>query len=124
MSEIIRKGYINEVQRNTPIQERLDENIQNYLNVYKYYDEKEEFKENTGKDFDLIISHKSTIPDLVIFNKTFNKNNCFTDANTKEKNSFPRNQFYIRFNRKDKEQYNNLKKKKENNQNKKNKRIY
>ena len=108
MSEIIiRKGYINEVQRNTQIQKRLDENIQNILNAYKYYDEKEEFKKNTGKDFDLIISHKSTIPDLVIFNKTFNKNNCFTDANIKEKNLFPRNQFYIRFNKKDKEKYSN-----------------
>ena len=119
MSEIIiRKGYINEVQRNTQIQKRLDENIQNILNAYKYYDEKEEFKNNTGKDFDLIISHKSTIPDLVIFNKTFNKNNCFTDANIKEKNSFPRNKFYIRFNKKDKEKYNNLKKNKQNKQNK------
>ena len=115
---IIRKGYKNEVQRNTPIQERLDENIQNFLNVYKYYEEKEEFKQNTGKDFDLIISHKSTIPDLVIFNKEFNKNNCFTDANTKEINSFPRIQFYIRFNKKDKEQYSNLKKNKQNKQNK------
>ena len=47
-------------------------------------------KENTGKYYDTIISHKSTIPDLVIYNKVFNKNECFTEANKNENNYFPR----------------------------------
>ena len=116
MSEfIIRKGFTNEVQRNTPIQKRNDQNIQKWLNCYKYYEEKEEFKQNTGKDFDLIISHRPTIPDLVIFNKPFNKNNCFCEANPDEINSFPRKKLFIKFDKKDKEQLKkyNLKKNKE-----------
>ena len=116
MSEFItRKGFTNEVQRDTPIQKRNDQNIQNWLNCYKYYEEKEEFKQNTGKDFDLIISHRPTIPDLVIFNKPFNKNNCFCEANPDEINSFPRRKLFIKFDKKDKEQLKkyNLKKNKE-----------
>ena len=105
MSEfIIRKGFTNEVQRDTEIQKRNDQNIQKWLNCYKYYEEKEEFKQNTGKDFDLIISHRPTIPDLVIFNKPFNKNNCFCEANPDENNLFPRKKLFIKFDKKDKEQ--------------------
>ena len=75
---------------------RLDEFIQQCLNMFKFVDPKEEFYEATGKEKDLIISHKSTIPDLVIWNKTFNKNECFEEANTKKPNNFPRYQFFLR----------------------------
>lgn len=87
---------------NTVLQKKNDENIQNFLNKYKYYVEAPEFKENTGKYYDIIISHKSTIPDLVIFNKVFNKNECFKEANSKENNYFPRQCFYIKFDEKEK----------------------
>ena len=75
---------------------KLDEFIQQCLNMFKFVDPKEEFYEATGKEKDLIISHKSTIPDLVIWNKIFNKNECFEEANTKKPNPFPRFQFFLR----------------------------
>ena len=74
----------------------LDDFIQKCLNMFKFVDPKEEFYIATGKEKDLIISHKSTIPDLVIWNKTFNKNECFEEANTKKPNPFPRYQFFLR----------------------------
>ena len=82
---------------NTPLQKKSDQNIQFLLNKYKNVEENPELKLNTGKDYDIIISHKSTIPDLVIYNKVFNKNECFYEANKKENNYFPRQQYYIRF---------------------------
>ena len=75
---------------NTELQKNADEIIQYLLNNYKHFEEDPKFKEITGKHYDLIISHKSTIPDLVIYNKIFNKNYCFVEANKKENNYFPR----------------------------------
>ena len=75
---------------------RLDDFIQQCLNMFKFVDPKEEFYEATGKEKDLIISHKSTIPDLVIWNKTFNKNECFEESNSRKPNPFPRYQFFLR----------------------------
>ena len=83
----------------------LDNFIQNCLNKFKFIDPKQEFYDATGEDQDLIISHKSTIPDLVIWNKKFNKNDCFLGANTSKKNLFPRLQYVLRIksNKSDKE---------------------
>ena len=75
---------------------KLDEYIQQCLNMFKFVDPKPEFYEATGKEKDLIISHKSTIPDLVIWNKAFNKNECFQEANLNKPNPFPRFQFFLR----------------------------
>ena len=78
MNELKWKSAAKTLAKNTPLQKKLDEYIQNFcLNNYKYYEEKEEFSLNTGNDADLVISHKPTIPDLVILNKVFNKNECF-----------------------------------------------
>ena len=74
----------------------LDEFIQKCLDNFKFVEPKKELYEATGNDKDLIISHKSTIPDLVIWNKTFNKNKCFIGANTSLPNEFPRYLFYIK----------------------------
>ena len=74
---------------------KLDEFIQQCLNMFKFVDPKPEFYEATGKEKDLIISHKSTIPDLVIWNKTFNKNECFEEANTRKPNPFPIYKFFL-----------------------------
>ena len=74
----------------------LDEFIQKCLDNFKFVEPKKELYEATGSDKDLIISHKSTIPDLVIWNQTFNKNNCFIGANTLQSNEFPRYLFYIK----------------------------
>ena len=89
---------------NTELQKNADEIIQYLLNNYKHFEEDPKFKEITGKHYDLIISHKSTIPDLVIYNKIFNKNYCFVEANKKENNYFPRQCFFIKFEEKEKQQ--------------------
>ena len=85
----------------------LDTFIQKCLDTFKFVDPKKELYEATGKDKDIIISHKSTIPDLVIWNKTFNKNNCFIGANTLNQNEFPRFLFYIKI-KKNKKAKNNI----------------
>ena len=89
---------------NTELQKRSDLNIQFLLDNYKHFEEDPDFQKITGKHYDLIISHKSTIPDLVIYNKLFNKNDCFVEANKKENNYFPRQCFYIKFEEKEKQQ--------------------
>ena len=94
----------------------LDEFIQKCLDNFKFVDPKKELYESTGEDKNLIISHKSTIPDLVIWNKTFNKNNCFIGANTNNEAKFPRYLFYIKIkkNKKSKKNNNDINKNKNN----------
>ncbi len=92
----------------------LDDFIQNCLDKFKFIDPLQTFYDKTGKDKDLIISHKSTIPDLVIWNKTFNKNECFEGANLENNRDFPRYRFYLRLNKdKDSKNKNNKEKDKE-----------
>ena len=84
----------------------FDNFIQNCLEKFKIVEPRKEFYDATGIDANYIISHKSTIPDLVIWNKKFNKNYCFEDADYNEENPFPRFQFFIRIkgiNKKDKD---------------------
>ena len=90
----------------------LDKFIQNCLDSFKFEDPKQELYEATGEDKNIIISHKSTIPDLVIWNKTFNKNNCFFDLdNNFNKNikeiKFPRMMFFIKIKKNKKTKKNN-----------------
>ena len=102
---------------------RLDDFIQNCLNKFKFADALQSFYDITGDDNDLVISHKSTIPDLVIWNKTFNKNECFEDADLRKENNFPRFTFYLRLNKeKDTKKKNNKNKEKKNKKSKKNKK--
>ena len=77
------------------LHKNLDEFIQSCLNKYKFVDPKKEFYDVTGENKDFIISHKSTIPDLVIWNKTFNKNECFQEGDTSKSNPFPRYKFFL-----------------------------
>ena len=74
----------------------FDDFIQNCLDKFKFVDPMPEMYQATGNDANFIISHKSTIPDLVIWNKTFNKNECFEGADFNTDNPFPRFQFYLR----------------------------
>ena len=77
--------------------QKFDEYIQNTLD--KYIDVKvwDELIEKTGKNSKDIISSKSTIPDLVIYNKVFNKRDCFFYSNNKKGNIyFPRTQFILK----------------------------
>ena len=102
----------------------LDNFIQQCLDKFKFVDPKQEFYDITGNEKDLIISHKSTIPDLVIWNKKFDKNECFEEgSNCKKVNLFPRFQFYLRIksNKLDKDKKKEKKNEKEKDKNKKNK---
>ena len=75
---------------------KLDEFIQSSLDKFKLVDPMSELYKATNNDANSIISHKSTIPDLVIWNKKFNKNDCFYDYKLNKENLFPRYQFYLR----------------------------
>ena len=76
---------------------KFDNFIQEALDKYFYVNFWDELISNTGKDSYDIISYKSTIPDLIIYNKAFNKNDCFVYSN-KNNNyiKFPRVQFLLR----------------------------
>ena len=107
----------------------LDNFIQQCLDKFKFIEPKQEFYDVTGNEKDLIISHKSTIPDLVIWNKKFDKNECFEEGNNSKKaNLFPRFQFYLRIKSnkpdkdKKKEKKNEKEKNKKNKEGKKNKK--
>ena len=71
----------------------LDDFIQNSLEKYKFVDPTEEMYTATGIYSKYIISNKSAIPDLVIWNKKFNKNECFYDSTSKDYTAFPRYYF-------------------------------
>ena len=76
---------------------KFDKFIQDSLNKYFYVDTWDKLISNTGKDSYDIISYNSTIPDLVIYNKTFNKSKCFLHTNKNTKFiKFPRIQFLLR----------------------------
>ena len=76
---------------------KLDEFIQYSLDKYFYVDPWEKLYSVSGKNHYDIISDKSTIPDLIIYNKSFNKNECFLQANKNNKfNKYPRVQFLLR----------------------------
>ena len=82
---------------NENLLQKLDDFIQFSLNKYFYVDAWEKLYEVSGDNHYDIISDKSTIPDLIIYNKSFNKNKCFLHANKNDKyNKFPRVQFLLR----------------------------
>ena len=102
----------------------LDNYIQSCLDKYKPKENPDPslYANTTQDERDLIISRKSTIPDLVIWNKQFNKNECFIGARTNVENAFPRFTFYLRLNKdkngKNKNSKNNKNKEKKNKKNK------
>ena len=99
----IGENRVNQMHKN------LDNFIQNSLNEFKFVEVRPELYDNVGNDINSIISHKSTIPDLVIWNKPFNKNECFyKNKDSTKYNKFPRVPFFIRLNNKN-EKYKNRK---------------
>ena len=74
----------------------LDIFIQNSLDKYFYVEPWKKLYERTGKLHRDIISDKSTIPDLIIYNKTFNKSDCFIGSKEKSYIKFPRYRFILR----------------------------
>ena len=76
---------------------KFDNFIQDALNKYITVDAWDELYKSAGDNHKDIISDKSTIPDLVIYNKGFNKLDCFYSLNKKGRNiKFPRKLFVLR----------------------------
>ena len=75
----------------------LDKFIQTCLSKFKFVEPQKDFYNIVDKERKSIISYKSTIPDLVIWNQSFNKNECFIDSDLSTINPFPRFQFFLRF---------------------------
>ena len=105
--DIINKNNLNKNKITEKHLNNLDEFIQKCLDNFKFVEPKQELYDATGSDKNIIISHKSTIPDLVIWNKTFNKNNCFIGANANKETKFPRFLFYIKIKKNKKTKKNN-----------------
>ena len=95
------KEDTNKTQQIDDMHKRLDKFIQNALNKFKFVEVTSDIYTKAGNDKNSIISHKSTIPDLVIWNKPFNKNECFAKMKDSNKyNKYPRIPFYLRLNNK------------------------
>lgn len=74
----------------------LDEFIQNSLKLFKYTDIPNTLSENTSIYSKHLINSNPEIPDLVIYNTAFNKNDCFVEGiHCSELNSFPRVKFEV-----------------------------
>jgi hypothetical protein len=79
------------LKKNTPTMHKaLDDFIQSSLDKYSFVDPWKELYDVTGEHANNVISNKSCIPDLVIYNKKFNKNECFAGADTSKDLQFPR----------------------------------
>ena len=85
---------LNCIKINSCLQNFFDEAIKVFLDKYDNYPISTEFK-GLIKSNKEIFSEKPLLPDLVLKNKVFNKNNCFYDANQNENNYFPRDEFKI-----------------------------
>ena len=79
------------------LHKELDKFIQNCLSKFRFVEPPKDFYNIVDDERKSIISYKSTIPDLVIWNQTFNKNECFIDSNLSKINPFPRFKFFLRF---------------------------
>ena len=74
----------------------FDSFIQKSLEKYFYTEPWEKLYERTGKLHKDIISDKPTIPDLIIYNKPFNKSHCFYSSSPYSYIKFPRMRFILR----------------------------
>ena len=72
------------------VHSRLDDFIQTSLDKYSFVDVTQNMLDSASIYSKHIVSNKPAIPDLVIYNKKFNKNECFVEADTTKFNPFPR----------------------------------
>jgi len=76
--------------------EQLDLFIQKSLDKFFFVDPWKKLYDRTGDLHKDIISDKSTIPDLIIYNKAFNKLDCYFNCKTKQVINYPRKRFQLR----------------------------
>lgn len=81
----------------------FDTFIQESLDKYHFVSTDKKFYDITGKYSKYLINKKSNIPDLVIYNDTFDKNECFYDYYGNHFNKYPRVKFSLKVNQKDQE---------------------
>ena len=74
----------------------FDTFIQKTMDKFTFVDPSKELYNSVGIYSQYIISNKSTIPDLIIYNKTFNKNDCFENYIGNQFNKFPRVRFILK----------------------------
>ena len=84
--------------------EQLDLFIQKSLDKFFFVEPWKKLYDRTGKLHKDIITDKSTIPDLIIYNKAFNKVDCYFDCKKKLLINYPRKRF--QFKPKYKKEYN------------------
>jgi hypothetical protein len=87
--------YKNSIRKNRINLETVDESFQNLLNNFKYKEIPQELLSLSKEETKLMITKKSIIPDLVIYNEVFNKNDCFYYDKGYEENIYPRKVFKI-----------------------------
>ena len=90
-----RRNYNNNSYKQEFVHSKLDDFIQNSLDKYSFADVTQDMLDSASIYSKHIISNKPAIPDLVIYNKKFNKNDCFVDADTTKFNPFPRQIFLL-----------------------------
>ena len=74
---------------------KLDSFIELALSKFEYKDPHPDLYKATGSHAYFIIHNNCLVPDLVIFNQTFNKNFCYYDFKSNAFNPFPRKKFLI-----------------------------
>ena len=84
--------------------EQLDLFIQKSLDKFFFVEPWKKLYDRTGKLHKDVITDKSTIPDLIIYNKAFNKVDCYFDCKKKLLINYPRKRF--QFKPKYKKEYN------------------
>ena len=74
----------------TQLQNNLDSFIQMSLNLYEFSEISPKILDSSSVFSKHLFNFKSLIPDLVIYNKIFNKNQCFLEGYGSNFNGFPR----------------------------------
>ena len=73
----------------------FDDFIQKALDKYNFTNSTPKLDESSEKFHDYIINEESLIPDLIIYNKTFNKNECYFEYYDYGFNKYPRKKFVL-----------------------------
>ena len=74
----------------------FDSFIQTALDKYYFTQEIPKLDESGEKFHDYILNEESQIPDLIIYNKPFNKNDCYSGYYNFGFNKFPRTKFTLK----------------------------
>ena len=74
----------------------FDDFIQSSLDKYDFIDDIPKLDETAEKFREYIINEESLIPDLIIYNKAFNKNECYYEYYDYGYNKYPRKKFTLK----------------------------